>query len=434
MVVTAGRIVEVGPVVEVSVPAGAKVIDGTGKYLMPGLADMHVHLEREERALLLFVANGVTTVRNMSGGPQHLQWRAQIEAGDLLGPTIYSTGPITDGDPPFARGSMIVTSAAAAERELLAQRDAGYDGMKILTNLRPEVYEAILAASEKYDFPVYGHVPTRVGYRRALGMGQRSFEHTLDAVYDLVPEESPLHSGIIEAWEWRRDMKSSLETIWLGPHRAVSNDRIGPLAAEAAASGAWFCPTLLASRRMHIRAQAFETLQREPYNRYVPGDRRAAWETMVASILSEDEAAHRHALAIELRVAEELHRADARMLAGTDTHPGLPFIVPGFSLQEEVRNLVDVGFTPYEALRAATVEPAAMLRKSDDFGMVKPGQRADLILVKANPLESVANAESRVGVMVRGRWVSDERLQTALDALAQAVAVEGTATQPEHRQ
>ncbi len=150
VIVRSGRIQEIGSTSRVEVPDRAVVIDGRGKYLMPGLADMHVHLPRDADAdpdaLGLFVANGVTTVRNMWGAPVHLQWRSQITARELLGPTIYTTGPITDGDPPLWPGSALVTEPEQAEPELLAQKAAGYDAMKVMTNLRPEVYDAILVA------------------------------------------------------------------------------------------------------------------------------------------------------------------------------------------------------------------------------------------------------------------------------------------------
>ena len=175
-----GRIHAIGPASSTSIPKGATRIDGRAKFLMPGLADMHVHLAHDEEAdpdaLVVFLAAGVTTVRNMWGQPIHLEWRNRICEGDLLGPTIYSVGPITDGDPPFWKGSSVVTTPDEAAKEVAAQKRAGYDGVKVFTNLTPKVYTAILDAARKHDLPVYGHVPTRIGLSRALTSGQKSFE------------------------------------------------------------------------------------------------------------------------------------------------------------------------------------------------------------------------------------------------------------------
>lgn len=152
VLVRGDRIVEVGPARDVAVPGDALVIQCAGKFLVPGLADMHVHLEDYEDGLVLFVANGVTTVRNMWGRPEHLDWRRLIEGGEVLGPTIHTTGPITDGEPPLWEGSAVVTTPDEGEREVLAQVEAGYDALKVMTNLRPEVFAALLRASREHDF------------------------------------------------------------------------------------------------------------------------------------------------------------------------------------------------------------------------------------------------------------------------------------------
>lgn len=420
VVVVGGHIESLGPSSRLDPPRGARVIDGTGKYLMPGLADMHVHLPREDDAdpavLALFVANGVTTIRNMWGVPAHLQWRSQIAAGELIGPTIYTTGPITDGDPPLWPGSALVTEPGQAEPELLAQMAAGYDAMKVMTNLRPEVYDAILIASAKHGFPVYGHAPSRVGLRGALGRGQRSFEHLLDFVYALLPDDSAVRSDLVGAFE-----QHDFRAIFDAPYRAASSAGIPTLAEEIAGAGVWICPTLVVTQRFLAAPVELEALGRSPVLSFVAPGTREDWEAFMArrpSYLSED--GMQQGLSLEKALLEALHDAKARLLLGTDT-PN-QYVVAGFSVHDELNNFVAAGMTPYEALNAATRNAAEFLGALEEFGTVGAGQRADLILVEADPLEDVANVEKRVGVMLAGRWLAEAELQEILQMRADEYA------------
>lgn len=214
IIVRDGRIQRIEPSARIKVPEGAIKIDGRGKYLMPGLADMHVHIWHEGD-LLLYVTNGVTTVRNLFGDPKHLQWREQVKRGERLGPTIYSSGPITDGKPAFGPGSTVVSTPEEAARAVIEQKEAGYDGVKVFANLSPEAYNAILAAAKKHKVPVWGHVPSRVGLRGVLTKGQRSFEHMMDFVFALLPEDSPIRAEIIDAFvrEEKDDHKPVCDTL-----------------------------------------------------------------------------------------------------------------------------------------------------------------------------------------------------------------------------
>jgi Amidohydrolase family len=416
VVVVGDRIESLGPSTSLSPPPGSSVIDGSGKYLMPGLADMHVHLPHNADAgpgvLELFVANGVTTVRNMWGVPVHLQWRSRVAAGEMLGPTIYTTGPITDGDPPLWPGSALVTEPEQAEPELLAQRAAGYDAMKVMTNLRPEVYEAILVASEEHNFPVYGHAPSRVGLLGALGRGQRSFEHLDDAVVELTPDDSPVRSNLVGAFE-----EHDFRAIFDAPYGAASFAGIPTLAAQIAGSGVWVCPTLVVQQRFLASPKEFEVLRRSRAVSFVDPDKREEWEAFEGrrpSYLSEEGV--KRGLSLHTTLLEALHDAGAQLLVGTDTRN--PYVVPGFAVHDELSNFVAAGMTPYEALKAATRDAAEFLGALEEFGTVGAGRRADLILVEADPLEDVANAAKRVGVMLAGRWLAEAELQEILQMLA----------------
>ena len=218
VIVRDGRIDEIGPASQAHVPENAVVIDGRGRYLMPGLADMHVHLESEDPAsLAVFLANGVTTVRCMWGNPEILQWRRDVESGELLGPTIYTTGPILDGDPPYWPGSTVITTPEQAVREVAAEKQAGYDAVKVLDNLLPDVYEAVLRAAREQGLPVYGHVPWRVGLEDALGGGQKSFEHITDWMHALLPDDSPVRRTLLEIQAGKQPM--TFQTYMVQPFK-----------------------------------------------------------------------------------------------------------------------------------------------------------------------------------------------------------------------
>ncbi|HEX5009615.1 MAG TPA: amidohydrolase family protein [Planctomycetota bacterium] len=295
VLVADGRITALGPSDKVSVPAGATVIDGHGRWIMPGLVDMHVHSWFESE-LTLDLANGVTTIRNMFGSPLQVQWRDEIAAGTRLGPSIVTAGPIVDGSPPVWPGSLVVLTAEDARNAVQAHVDGHYDFVKVYDRLTPEAYDAVLAAA------------------KAAG---------------------PFMLSV-----WRQSAARP------------------PEMAEAARAG-------LPVREALLRA---------------------------------------------------LHVAGAPLLLGTDC--GNAWVVAGFAVHEELANLVACGLTPAEALRAATRTPAECLRATGEFGAVAPGLRADLLLLAADPLLDVANAQKRVGLVVRGRWLPESELQARLAAVA----------------
>ncbi|MFQ5733856.1 MAG: amidohydrolase family protein, partial [Planctomycetaceae bacterium] len=429
-----GKIVSITPASEANVPAFATRIDGTGKYLMPGLADMHVHLahgeEADPDALVVYLAAGVTTVRNMWGQPVHLDWRTRITDGSLLGPNIYCLGPITDGDPPFWAGSSVVRTPDEAAREVAAQKRAGYDGMKVFSNLSPDVYKAILDAARENDFPVYGHVPTRIGLNRALTSGQKSFEHMIDFTYALLPDDSPVHAQLVDMWGDKS--KRNWRGIFLDPYEQADRSKIPELAGKAAAAEVWICPTLSVSRIMAGNATEFDKRRSDPTLRYVSPQKRSLWEQRAHFYTSDernDPAILKRGFETMLIAVKALDDAGARLIVGTDTQN--PFVIPGFSVHEELKLFVAAGLRPYEAIKAATHDAAEFVDALDEWGIVAIGQRADLLLLEANPLEDVANTSKQVGVMVRGRWYPKAELQVKLDALAEEYAkmkAEGEAT------
>lgn len=411
VIVSGDRIVRLGPAADLAPPEEATVIDGRGKFLLPGLADMHAHIAPNENDLTLFVASGVTFVRNMHGQPFHLDFQRRIASGDLLGPMILTTGPITDGESPVFPGSAIVASAEDAEREVESQRNAGYAAIKVYAGLQPEAYEAILLAARERGLPVYGHVPWRVGLRQALRQDQRSFEHMIDFLYALIPAESPARAEVIAAND-RREANAMHVALW----KAVTTERMEELAAEVAAADAWVCPTLVTMNRIASNEDEFKRHAEDPKNALVHPMLRQSWQTRIASFSPEAVEARRRGLPMVHQAVSALRRSGVHILVGTDT-PN-PYVPPGVSVHDELGLLVEAGLSPYEALRAATADAAAFLGLEKEFGTIAEGLRADLLMVEGNPLDDVRSTSRIAGVMLRGRWYDAADLKARLGSIS----------------
>ena len=408
VVVRDGRIVTIGPASNTKVPAGALKIDGRGKYLMPGLADMHVHLypgagqpnDLASQQLQLFLANGVTTVRNMIGKPEHLQLRDRVAKGELLGPTIYTAGPPLLGN--------TVPTPEAGVRAVAEQKKAGYDLIKVHEGLSPETYAAIVASANREGIPFAGHVTATVGLARALAARQTSIEHLDGYLQAMVPDDSPVKPGPSQ--------------VVLGPVlEHIDESKIPALAAATRKAGVWNDPTLTLFKLIVSDAKP-EDLSQWPELQYVPAKMRDAFVKQKQSTADMPAPMSERQRYIELRnkMLVALHAAGAKLLVGPDS-PQF-FLVPGFATHREIQSFVDAGLTPYEAIEAATRNPgeyfAEVMKRSRDFGTVETGMRADLLLLDANPLESVANLTKRAGVMVRGRWLPASELSKLLESVA----------------
>lgn len=339
------RIRWVGSASDLAAPEGALVVDGRGRTLMPGLADMHVHLNRED--LDTYLAFGVTTVRNMWGFPDAWVMRGEIERGEILGPAIHLVSSGLDGTPPKWPLTQLVMDPTVADSVVEVQRRAGYTTLKVYQDLRAEPYDSIVAAARRRGMDFVGHVPHRVGLERVLASGQRSLEHLSGYL-----EELTLVGG-------------------RGPRAWVRtrSERIPALAAATEAAGAWVCPTLTIAHRL---------------GRALPADERDASR------------ANRGAM------VRALHRAGAGLLVGSDA--GIEVVDPGASLHDELEEFVAAGIPPLEALRMATAGAAEFLGQVGEFGVIAPGARADLLLLDRDPLEDLGALEAPAGVMVRGRW------------------------------
>ena len=412
VIVRDGKIVALGPPASLAVPADAQRIDGRGRYLMPGLADMHVHAW-DENDLYLFVANGVTTVRNLFGSTLHLEWRARIERGELIGPRIYTAGPIIDGKPAVWPGSVELVDPDEAAEIVAAQKEAGYDFLKPYALLSRECYEALAIAGEEQGLALMGHVPEALTLHDVLEAGQRTVEHLGGWAAGAQRDGSP----------FRRVDFTTESRAW----QEVDEARLPALAAACAEAGTWNCPTLVVHQKW-AKGEAARALLARPEMRFVSPTVKAGWdpESPMNYLTQLPQAAIDAAHAMVPRMQRALPalldawraRGAGGILLGTDM--GNPHVVAGFSLHEELANLVEAGLTPFEALRAGTSDAARCMQASSEWGTVAVGRRADLVLLAGNPLESVTHARQPVGVVLRGRWLSGEELRAELERRAQA--------------
>lgn len=345
-----GRIIDIGPAQSVTVPQGAQRIDGRGRFLMPGLADMHVHLHlrggrtagllTNEDDATLFIANGVTTVRNMWGSDETLAFRRSIQKGAVIGPQIYTTGPLTDGNPPIRPLSRVVESVPQAIAAVQSDKRDGYDGVKVYNRLAPDVYQAIISTARTLGLPVYGHVPDRVGVEGVIRARQGSIEHV---------------EGYLEALD-----------------RDQSPGKASELVSETIKAGTWNCVTLVFYQGAVPPDEASRLLAK-PSMRFVPPGLLTVWKNnpQLSSLTPYQFGRLRRYDHKRNEFVRALHEGGAKILLGTDT-PN-QYIVPGFSAHEELRNLVDVGFTPYEAIRAGTRDAAEFLKAESQWGTVAVG-------------------------------------------------------------
>lgn len=306
----------------------------------------------------------------------------------MPGPTIYSTGPITDGDPPSHSGSRVVTTPEQARQAVRDDIAHGYIATKVYDNLTLPVYQAIVEEARLQHFPVVGHVPYAVGLRQVIQSQQASIEHADSFLVDLQPDPSKLEGlQISDAYKNAR-----IESLL-------------PFAKEMKAAGVWVCPTVVTSQ-MDWKTDVEEEAK------YLPPYLSAGFRKHYSELQSVDDQAE---MLYEMAVTRSLHDAGVRLLAGSDIFK--PNVIPGFSLLKELNYFVRAGLTPYEAIQAATSDPARFLHREQEFGIVAVGRRADLLLLNANPLEDVHNAAKRVGVMARGKWLPEEELQEKLNSL-----------------
>ncbi len=397
VIVKDGVISAIGAVDETRIPEDAQAVDGTDRFLMPGLGEMHAHVPDAasptlERDFDLFVANGVTTIRGMLGRPSHLGLRRQLLDGEVFGPRLVTSGPSLNG--------RSVDGAADARRQVREQEALGYDFIKVHPGLSAEEFVAIAETANELGIPYAGHVPVAAGIDTALRLGMASIDHLDGYLVALLPPDSYRSGGYGGFFDVMLASEADAE-------------KIDGLATATAAAGTWNVPTqVLIEQR--VNALSVETLQSRPEMKYVPAVTVDRWMSRKLEQLAEPgfgpEVA---ALAIELRrsLILSLHKSGARLLLGSDA-PQV-FNVPGFSVHRELDVLVAAGLTPFEALQTGTTAVAEFLGLNT--GAVEVGKDADLVLLDANPLDDIRNGRRIHGVMLRGVWLPAITLEKRLD-------------------
>jgi imidazolonepropionase-like amidohydrolase len=381
VVVRDGRIAAVGPAASTTVPAGAVRVDGQGKYLMPGLAEMHGHVpppnqpvQYIEDVLFLYFANGVTTVRGMQGAPGQLELRDRVNKGELVGPTLYLAGPSFNGN--------AVKTPEQAVQMVREQKSQGWDLLKVQGGLSVATYDAMARTAKEVGIPFAGHVPADVGLLHAIEMGQQTYDHI---------------DGFIE---------------YLGGAKGpVDEVKLREIVRRVREQGAWIVPTMAVWETLQGTLDD-KTLTAYPELKYMPVQQVQQWTLALQKRLSNpqfNQAAAKLVIDNRMRILRALHEGGVRILLGTDAPQ--QFSVPGFSIHREMTRMIAAGMTPYDVVKSGTQSVGAYFKDRDDFGTIEVGKRADLVLVDANPLQNVANIARRSGVMARGRWLTEKDIQ-----------------------
>ncbi|MGB7395637.1 MAG: amidohydrolase family protein [Pricia sp.] len=405
VVVDSGKIKSVSETIE-NPDAYANRIDAEGKFLMPGLAEMHAHIpqpptsqERVEDVLFLYLSNGITTIRGMLGHPEHLQLRNQVAIGEIMGPRIFTSSPSLNGN-------TVKTPEEAADKVAAYQKE-GYDFLKIHPGIQLEVFDQLVKTADSVGIRFAGHVPVDVGIRRALESRYASIDHVDGFLEGLVPESENV---------------DPTENGFFGYNFSPLADttKIDELVQLAAENEVWIVPTQSLFTKWFAPTEVDEML-RLPEMKYMPSATLEDWKRRKQESTGEDsgfdEQQWQKFDSIRKQLIKSLSENGHGMLLGSDA-PQL-FNVPGFSIQKEMRDMADAGMSNLEIIRSGTINPAIYFDMEDIFGEVEEGLAADLILLEANPLESLDAFGQLLGVMVQGKWLPKNEIDQRLAKIAE---------------
>ncbi len=401
VIVEGDRIISVAPSGDISPDDNTTLIDGSGKYLIPGLAEMHGHVpptdppedapsyytdQYVEHTLFLYVAAGVTTVRGMLGWPNQLELKEKVNSGEMIGPNLYLAGPSFNGNS--------IDSPQQAVEKVKQQKKEGWDLLKIHPGLTREEYDAMAETANELGIRFGGHVPEDVGIEHAIEMGQETMDH-IDGYYRWLQQ--------FEELEWENRMEE--------------------IVSKTKEAGVWIVPTQALWETI-IGAADYEAMKQYDELKYIPPAVRQNYFSFVTNNIEDNAESERQEALKQAewrqKLLREMNEQDVRILMGTDA-PQL-FSVPGFSIHRELPLMSNAGMTPYEILESGTVNVGAYFSNEDDFGTIAEGQRADLLMLHENPLDAIENLKNSAGVMVQGKWYSREMIDQKLEEIEAAYA------------
>ena len=401
VVVKNGRITALGNEGSVKFGTDALVIDAKGKYLTPGWAEIHAHvppiddIEPMKEVLMLYLANGITTIRGMLGHPKHLELRSKINSGEILGPHFYTTGPSFNGQ--------TVKTAERGAEMVREQKAAGYDFLKLHPGLTKETFPAIAKTAKEVGIPFVGHVSFNVGVWRAIDAGYSSIDHLDGFIEAIVPRADTLaeqETGLFGSWIAYRADASQIPKLVKG----LRDKHIRVVPTQSLAER-WLSP---------LPADAFANA---PEFKYMKPQDVTNWINQKNGYNNNPNFSKEHAeklIQIRRKLIYECQKNGVDILLGSDAPQVLN--VPGFSIHHEMKYMVDAGLTPYETLRTGTVNVASYLNKPD-WGTIKTGNVSDLVLLSGNPLKDISQTRNIEGVMIGTNWLSKDYIQSELKKL-----------------
>ncbi|MGB7209721.1 MAG: amidohydrolase family protein [Pyrinomonadaceae bacterium] len=422
VIVRGGVIAEIGDVAKVKVPNDAITVDGKGKYLIPGLVDMHTHLLSDgdeypdsiaPDELRVMIANGVTTVRFMIGTPELLKLRSRSAAGEIAAPTIYVASPHLTGRE--QGNNYLVKTPDEARDAVRKSKAAGYDFIKVTTFVPSLVYEAAVDEARIQKIRVIGHADSRfVGVERAWRAGQQ-IEHLDGYMELLLRPDSPIKYSISDLYIYNPDNWKSFDY--------VDENKIAEVAKKTVASNPFVNPTQHFMKNSFGRLRTEDEIRAQPDFKFYPPKVQQQWlDFYKRNRMLNTVPLDKRARWVELRekLIKAIHDAGGKIMAGSDT-PEFMWLY-GFGLHHELKALKDAGLSNYAVLAAGTRNAHEFFGTLDKVGTIQKGKRADLILLNANPLDDITNTQKCSGVMLKGKWYTQPELMRWLDEIAPKIA------------
>ncbi|HEX5885715.1 MAG TPA: amidohydrolase family protein [Pyrinomonadaceae bacterium] len=422
VVIKNGLIAEIGDAKKLKLPGGVVLIDGTGKYLIPGLVDMHTHLLSDSdeypdsigpHELRVMAANGVTTVRFMIGTPELLSLRDRSAKGEIEAPMIFVASPHLTGRE--QGNNFVVNTPEEARAAVRKSKAAGYDFIKVTTFIKPEVYEAAVDEAAKQKIRVVGHADSRfVGVERAWKAKQQ-IEHLDGYMELLLRDDAPVKGSVSDLYIYNPENWKSFDY--------VDESKIPEVARKTVASNPYVNPTQHFMKNTFGRLRTEDEIRNQPDFRFYPPKVQQQWlEFYKKNRFINTVPLEKRARWVELRakLIKAIYDAGGRIMTGSDT-PEFLWLY-GFGMHHELKALKEAGLSNYAVLEAATKNPSMFLGTIDKAGTIEKGKRADLILLNANPLDDISATENRAGVMLKGKWHPQQELNGWLDESAEAIS------------